>query len=140
MFGVKFIVSGKIFFHVGEEDGDVDNVVPACVGVFQHEPYVFKYGAALFFDVVTKDVTGGVKRDAGNFIAAAHAWSDSGKKEQVTDTFGMRECADRFWRAGTFERLAHRAVCDDFVVKALMNWSESETQPNSISAFKREAS
>lgn len=140
MFGVKFIVSGKIFFHVGEEDGDVDNVVPACVGVFQHEPYVFKYGAALFFDVVTKDVTRDVQSDAGNLLAAAHARPDSGEEEQVTDTLGMWKCADRFGRTRAFERLAHRAACDDFVARALMNWSESEIQPNNVSAFKSEAS
>src|SRR6266513_6027746 len=107
MFGVKFIVSGKIFFHVGKEDGDVDNVVPARARVLQHEPHVFEYGVALLFDVVTQYVARGVQRDAGNLLAAAHARPDSGEEKQVTNTLGVWKCADRFGCARAFEGLAH---------------------------------
>src|ERR1700720_175105 len=107
MFRVKPIVNWKILLHVGEKDGDIDNVIPVRAGVFQHEPHIFKYSAALFFDVITQDITGGVELNAGNFLAAAHARSDSGKEEQVSDTLGMGKCADRLGRARAFEGLAH---------------------------------
>src|SRR4030095_6507580 len=107
MFGVKPIVNWKILLHVGEKDGDIDNVVPVRAGVFQHETHIFKYGATLLLDVVTDDVTGGVELDAGNFLAATHARSNSGKEEQVADTPGMWKCADRFGRARAFEGFAH---------------------------------
>src|SRR4029077_3988804 len=107
MFGVKPIVNWKILLHVGEKDGDIYDVIPVRTGVFQHEPHIFKYGATLFFDVVTQDITGGVKRDAGNFLAAANARSDSGKEEQVADTLGMWKCADRLGRARALECFAH---------------------------------
>src|SRR6266550_2410326 len=99
MFGIEPIVDGEILLHVGEEDGDVDDIVPGSTGVFQHETHIFKYGATLLLDVVTDDVTGGVELDAGNFLATANAGSDSGKEEQVSDTLGMWKCADWFGRA-----------------------------------------
>jgi len=108
MFGIEPIVDWEILLHVGEKDGDIDNVVPVRAGVFQHETHIFKCGATLLLDVVTDDVTGGVELDAGNFLAAANARSDSGKEEQVADTLGMRKCADRLGRARAFERFAHR--------------------------------
>jgi len=108
MFGVKPIVNWKILLHVGEKDGDIYDVIPVRTGVFQHDQHIFKYGATLFFDVVTQDITGGVELDAGNFLAPANARSDSGKEEQVADTLGMRKCADRLGRARAFERFAHR--------------------------------
>ncbi len=121
MFGVKPIVDWEVLFHVGEEDGDIDNIVPACAGVFQHELDVFKYGAALLLDVVTSDITRRIERDAGNFFAPAHPRSDARKEEKIANSLGVRKCAHRFGRAGTFERLAHGAACDDFVARALMN-------------------
>jgi len=107
MFGVKPIVNWKILLHVGEKDGDIDNVVPVRAGVFQHKTHIFKYGAALLLDVVTDDVAGGVELHAGNFLAATHARSNSGEEEQVADTPGMWKCADRLGRARTFEGFAH---------------------------------
>ena len=38
----------------GEEDGDIDDVVPTRARIFQHEPDVFENGAGLDFDVVAR--------------------------------------------------------------------------------------
>ena len=56
MFGIKFVVDRKILFHVRQEHGDIDNVVPARAGVFQHQPNVLKHRATLFLDIVADDV------------------------------------------------------------------------------------
>ena len=58
MFRVEFVIDRKILLHVGEEDRDIDDVVPARAGVFQNEPDVFEHRAALRFDVVADDVAG----------------------------------------------------------------------------------
>jgi len=55
MFGVELVVDREILLHVGEEDCNIDDVIPARAGVFQHEPNVFEYGAALFLDIVAHD-------------------------------------------------------------------------------------
>jgi len=74
--GVNAVVDGKILFHVGEKDRDVDDVLPCRASVFQHEPHIFEYRAALRFDVVTHDVAGGIERDARNFFATANTRPD----------------------------------------------------------------
>ena len=107
MFGVEVVVDRKILFHVREEDRNVDNVVPACAGVFQDEPDILKHGTALRFDVVARDIAGGIERHARDFFAAARARSDSGKKQKITDTLCVRERTHWFRRPGAFERLAH---------------------------------
>ena len=71
IFRVNAVVDGKILFHVGEKDRDVDDVLPGRSRVFEHEPHIFKHGAALRFDVVTDDIAGGIERDAGNFFASS---------------------------------------------------------------------
>ena len=58
MFGVKSVVDREIPFHVRQEHGDIDNVLPTRAGVFQHEPNILKYRATLFLDIVADDVPG----------------------------------------------------------------------------------
>src|SRR6266849_264945 len=78
MFSIETVVDGKILLHVREEDRNIDNVVPTRAGVFQHEPNVFEDRSTLLFDIVIHDVARGIKRHAGDFFAAAHAWSNPG--------------------------------------------------------------
>src|ERR1700720_31806 len=109
-FGVEFFIGRKVFLHVGEEDRHIDNIIPAHVGVFEHEPNIFEDRAALFLNIVTNDLTGRIERDSGNFFASARARSDSGKKKQIADAFRVRKRADRLRRARTLERLVHFQV------------------------------
>ena len=80
MFGVEFVVDWKILFHVGQEHGDIDDVIPACASVFEDEPDIFKNRATLLFDVVTQNVAVGIESDAGNFLAATDPRPDPGEK------------------------------------------------------------
>ncbi len=108
IFGVEFVIGRKVFLHVGEKDGHIDNVVPSRAGVFEHEPNIFENRAALFLNIVTNDLTGRIESDAGDFLAAAHARSDSGQKKQIADAFRVRKRTDRFRRARAFEGLTHQ--------------------------------
>ena len=100
---VKFVVDREILFHVRQEDGDIDDVVPARAGVFQHESYIFKYRTALCFDIVTGDVANWIELDARYFLAAALAWPDAGKEQKVANSFGVRKRADGFRCARALE-------------------------------------
>ena len=93
---VKFVVRREILFHVRQEHGDIDDSVPVCASVFEHEPDIFKHGATLRFDVVTDNVAGRIERHAGNFLTATLAWPDAGKEQKVANSFGVRKCTDRF--------------------------------------------
>src|SRR5437870_1088231 len=105
--GVQTIVDGKIFFHVREEDSDIDDVLPRRACVFQNEPHIFKNCAALCFNVVTDDLAGRIERDTGNFFAPALACANAREKQKVADAFRMRERAYRFRRALALEGFAH---------------------------------
>src|SRR5437762_12847030 len=107
MFGVEPIVDWEILLHVGQENGDIDNVVPVRAGIFQDQSDVFENSTALLLDVVTSDITRRIERDAGNYFAPAHARSDSGKEKQVADTLRMRKRAHRFRRTRAFDKSAH---------------------------------
>ena len=105
MFCIQFIVDREILLHVREEDRNIDNVIPRCVGIFQHEPNILEHGATLRFNVVSGDVAGGIERDAGNFLPAAlYARSDAGEKQKVTYALRVRKRAHWFRGAGAFER------------------------------------
>ena len=104
--GVEFVVDREILFHVREEHGDIDDVLPTRACVFQHEPDIFKNGAALRCDVVVRDVAGVIERYAGNLSAAAHPWSNPGEKKKIADTLRMRKRADWFWRSRALEGFA----------------------------------
>jgi len=106
-FCVELVVDGKVFLNVREKDCDVDDVLPRRAGVFQHEPNVFEHRATLRFDVVTNDVAGSIERDSGDFFTPAHARSDAGEKQQLTDALRVRERADRFRRARALEGFPH---------------------------------
>jgi hypothetical protein len=58
MFGVKSVVDREILFHVRQEHGDIDDIVPIRASVFEHEPHIFKHGVTLRFDIVADDVPG----------------------------------------------------------------------------------
>src|SRR5436190_23982280 len=103
IFGVETVVDRKIFFHVSEKDSDIDDVLPCRAGVLQHKPYIFEYSTTLRFNIVTDDVAGGVKRDAGNFFTAAHSRSDPRKKQKFTYALGVRKRAHRFRRTRAFD-------------------------------------
>jgi RNA polymerase sigma factor (sigma-70 family) len=107
MFGVEFVVDRKILFHVGQEHGDIDDVIPACASVFEHEPDIFKNRATLLFDVVTQNVAVGIESDAGNFLAATDPRADPGEKNKIANAFGVWERPHCFGRARTFKCLSH---------------------------------
>src|SRR5205085_11644767 len=113
IFGVKFVIDREIFFHVGEKNGDIDDVAPLRAGVFHHESHILKYGATLRFDVVAHDVAGGIERHSGDFLAPADAWSDAGEKEKIADTLRVRKRTHRLRPARTFEGLAHDQRSED---------------------------
>src|SRR5439155_4275624 len=104
---VKFIVGWEILFHVRQEHGDIDNVVPARTSVFEYETHIFKHGTTLRFDIIADNVARLVERDARYFLAAALAWSDAGKKQKVSNTFRVRERAYRLRGTGAFDVFAH---------------------------------
>src|SRR5207302_9654272 len=92
---VKFIVGREILFHVRQEHGDIDNVVPNRTSVFEYETHIFKHGTTLRFDIIADDVARWVERDARYFLAAALAWSDAGKEQKISNTFRLPERAYR---------------------------------------------
>src|SRR5207253_665845 len=77
IFGVEFVVGWEIFFHVSEKDRDINNVVPIRACVLQYEPDIVENSAALFLDVVTRDLAGRIECDSGDFLAPTRARSDS---------------------------------------------------------------
>src|SRR5881392_2766263 len=107
MFGVEPIVDWEILLHVGQENGDIDNVVPVRAGIFQDQSDVFENSTALLLDVVTSEITRRIERDAGNFFAPAHARSDAGEEKQVADALRVRERANWFRGARAFDKSAH---------------------------------
>src|SRR5207249_2177699 len=101
------VVDGKILFHVSEKNRDVDDVLPGCASVFQHEPHILEYGMALRFDVVTNDVAGRIECHSWNFFASAHTRSDPRQKQKFAYTLGVRKRPHRFRRSFAFEGFAH---------------------------------
>src|SRR5207253_10936480 len=95
VFRVDAVVDWKIFFHVGQKHGDIDDVLPCRARVFEDESDIFKHGAAFRFDVVADDVSSGIECDAGNFLAAARTRPDPREKEQIADPFRVRKRANR---------------------------------------------
>lgn len=100
---VKFVVDREILFYVRQEDGDIDDIVPICASVFEHEPHIFKHRATLRFDIVTDDVGNWVELDARYFLAGALARTDAGKEQKVANSFGVRKRADGFRCARALE-------------------------------------
>src|SRR6266436_8644376 len=107
MFCVETVVNGKILLHVCKENRDIEDVLPRRADVLQNEPHVFEHRTALRFDVVTNDMARCIERHAGNFFAAAHARTNAGEKQEITDTFRVRKRADWFRRARTFKGFSH---------------------------------
>src|SRR5438552_7872696 len=107
IFRVKPVIDREILFHIREKYRDIDDVLPCCADVFQNEPHVFEYRAALRFDIITDDVAGGIECDTGYFFAAALARANAREKEQIPQAFRVRKGADWLRRAFAFEGFAH---------------------------------
>ena len=80
-FGPDFIEYWKIVFHVGEENGDVDNFIPGTSCVFEDEFHILKNASALCFDIVGNDFSIGIEFNSGNYFCSFFAWADARKKK-----------------------------------------------------------
>jgi hypothetical protein len=90
--------------HEFQQKNLFSDVALATNAFFEHRP-------TLRFYVVAHNISLCIERHAGDFFAPAHARSNTGKEQQITDAFGVRERADRFGRARAFEGLAHLPFC-----------------------------
>src|SRR6184192_445273 len=108
IFRINAVIDWKVFFHVREKDGDIDDVLPSRASVFEHEPHILEYGMALRFDLITHDIAGRIERHAGNFFASAHTRSDPRQKQKFAYALGVRKCTHRFRRSFAFEGFVHR--------------------------------
>ena len=118
IFRVNAVVDGKILFHVSEKDRDVDDVLPRRAGVFEHEPDILEYCAALCFDVVADNVPGEIKGDTGNLFTAAHTRPDPRQKQQSARALCVRERPYRFGRPLAFEAFVHRLFTAHYLDQA----------------------
>src|SRR5438477_5303502 len=99
IFGVKSVIDWEILFHVGEENRNIDDVVPTRAGVFEHEANVFEHSATLRFDVVAHNIARSIERDARNFFTAADSRPDAREEQKIADALCVRKRAHGFWRA-----------------------------------------
>lgn len=94
VFRVNFIVDRKIVFHVRQENGYINDLVPAAACIFENIFHILENAAALFLDIVRLDFTICIERYAGNYFCAFFTRTDAGKKKQIADTFRMRVKSD----------------------------------------------
>jgi hypothetical protein len=80
IFGIEPIVSGKIVFHIGEKDRNIDNPLPARAGIFQDVADVLENGAALGLNIIGDDSPALIELDAWDLFAATLSGPDAGQK------------------------------------------------------------
>ena len=76
VFSVDSVERWEVVRHVGQEDGDVDDLVPGRAGVFENGSDVREGLVGLLHDVVLHHGTGGVDHVAWNLIGAGCAGAD----------------------------------------------------------------
>src|SRR5438105_879799 len=117
------VVGGKVALHVGEEDGDVDQPIPARSRFLEDSADVLEHGTALRLDVVSGDGAVRGEAHARDLVRPLLARADSGQEEEVSHPAGVGKVADR----------VRRARGDD-------SWSHNFTQTFFGSVKKRKAS
>ena len=88
---------GEVAGHVGEENGDVEQVFPTRAAGFKHGADIGEHRFGLRADVVFDHLPAGVADVAGNGVGSRFARADAGQEQQVAGAACVRIGANRRW-------------------------------------------
>ena len=77
---IKTIESREIIFHVGEVDGDINQILPFGTGGLQDFAHIIKHRPALRLNIVVRNIAIGSVDVARDLIAARKPGPDTGQE------------------------------------------------------------
>jgi hypothetical protein len=95
VFRINFIEGGKVISHVGEVDGEVNQVLPLRAGRFQNKSHILKDRMTLFFDIILQNIFVAIEGHARDFLRSFLAGANPGKEKEVAHPARVRVRADR---------------------------------------------
>lgn len=100
----KPVVHSEIRFHVRQENGDVDDVLPAAASFFQDPAHILENASALGLYVIARDVPIRIQFHSWDLLASTLSWTHSAKEEQIPNTACMWIMTNWFRGPGTVYR------------------------------------
>src|SRR5690606_23901319 len=94
----KPVVLGEIVLHVGEENSDVNDLLPTAAGILQYPAHVLENAAHLRGDVVGNDPPLIIQINARDLFTSAYARAHAAEEKQRAHPPGVRVVAHGFGR------------------------------------------
>ncbi len=107
VFAVDAVVGRKITLHIGQEHGDIEQILPACAAGFEHGADIGEHLVALGLDVVIDERAAGIVHVARNRVVPRIARADAGQEEEIADPARVRIRTDRLGCAFGVDDVVH---------------------------------